>query len=208
MDGVFMFHFIKKLLIFVLVLSLFLLGTLIADKQYLNKDVLRLHVVANSDSQEDQSIKLRVKDALLDYFESNLSGITDAQAAKEFLSDHLADVQEVANKTLSTLGVTDNAKVSLTREKFGVREYDTFSLPSGMYESLRVEIGEAAGKNWWCVVFPALCSGATGEDFKATAVSSGMSSGLSNTLVEEDGYEIRFFFLDWLGKIENLLSRN
>ena len=208
MDGVFMYKRLKAIVICATIAGIIWCGMLISDKQKLHQELIRLHVVANSDSQEDQSIKLRVKDALLDYFESNLSGITDAQAAKEFLSDHLADVQEVANKTLSTLGVTDNAKVSLTREKFGVREYDTFSLPSGMYESLRVEIGEAAGKNWWCVVFPALCSGATGEDFKATAVSSGMSSGLSNTLVEEDGYEIRFFFLDWLGKIENLLSRN
>ena len=202
-----MFQFIKKLLTILTLLSLVSIGVLIADKQYLKEEILRLHVVANSDSQQDQDIKLHVKNALLAYFEENMAGITDAQTAKKYLIEHLRDFEQVANETLRSLGVTDVANVSLTKEEFDLRQYDTFSLPSGVYESLRVEIGEGAGKNWWCVVFPTLCAGATTEDFKATAASSGMNSGLSNTLAEEQGYEIRFLFLDWLGKVENFFSQ-
>ena len=202
-----MFKFIKGILTIILLLCVVFAGVFIIDKHYLRNDVLRLHVVANSDSAEDQMVKLHVKDALLAYFESSMADITDAQSAKAFLKENLSELEEVANRALISLGVTDVAKVSLTQEAFDIRQYDTFALPAGIYEALRVEIGEAAGKNWWCVAFPSLCAGATTEEFKATAISSGMGAGLSNALAGDKGYEIRFLLLDWFGKIENLISK-
>lgn len=197
-----MFKFVKKVMAIVLVLSLCGLGVLLADRQKLNKEIVRLHVVANSDSAEDQNIKLQVRDALLAYIEKNMQNITNAQQAKAYLKEHLAQLEQAANTVLCAFG-DDRAKVSLTKEAFGIRRYDTFTLPSGVYDSLRVEIGDAAGQNWWCVVFPSLCTGSCVDEFKDVAVSSGFDNDLTNTLAKQDGYEIRFFFLDCLGRLEN-----
>lgn len=202
-----MLKFVKKVMAIVLVLSLCGLGVLLADRQKLNKEIVRLHVVANSDSAEDQNIKLQVRDALLAYIEKNMQGITDAQRAKEYFGEHLVQLEETANAVLSAFGSV-RAKVSLTKEEFGIRQYDTFTLPSGVYDSLRVEIGEAAGQNWWCVVFPSLCTGSCVEEFKDIAVSSGLNDNLTNTLAEQKGYKIRFFFLDCLGRLENFFHRS
>lgn len=206
MDGVFMFKFAKKLLVIIMVLSLIGLGILLADKQCLRNGVVRLHVVANSDSEQDQQIKLCVRDALLDYIEVNMPQFSDAQSAKKYLEVHLEQLEQAANAVLDDFG-SDRARVTLKKEAFGVREYDTFTLPSGVYESLRVEIGEAKGQNWWCVIFPSLCSGACVDEFKDIAASSGFDDDLTNTLAEQEGYQIRFFFLDCLGKLENLFHR-
>lgn len=202
-----MFKFIKKVMAIILVLSFFGVGILLADKQKLNNEIVRLHVVANSDSEYDQNVKLQVRDAILGYIERNMQGITDPQQAKEYLGEHLSQLEETANAVLSAFG-SDRAKVSLTKEEFGIRQYDTFTLPSGVYNSLRIEIGEAAGRNWWCVVFPSLCTGSCVEEFKDIAVSSGFDDNLTNTLAQQDGYKIRFFFLDCLGKIENFFHRS
>lgn len=188
----------------VLVLSIFCLGVLIADKRYLRNELIRLHVVADSNSEEDQQNKLSVRDAITAYLETNMEGITDIAQAKQYLGEHLADLQNVANAALQTAGSSDRAQVYMTKEEFGVRHYDTFSLPSGVYESLRVDIGAAEGKNWWCVVFPSLCLPASTEVFQSTAVSSGFNEGLVCALSGQEGYEVRFFLLDCLGKLENL----
>ena len=186
-----------------LALMLFSIGSLLADKQTLRNDVIRLHVVANSDDPQDQQIKLSVRDAVIGYIQSNMQDVTDVEQAKAYLKSQLQDLQNVANDTLRKLGSSDFARVCLKTEEFGVRAYDTFSLPSGIYESLRIEIGDARGKNWWCVVFPSLCIPSSREEFTDTAVSAGFEQGLTNTLSQKEGYEIRFFLLDCLGKIEN-----
>jgi stage II sporulation protein R len=92
-------------------------------------------------------------------------------------------------------------------EEFSKRVYDTFSLPAGLYESLRIIIGEGEGKNWWCVVFPELCLPATSEGFEETASCAGFPDALTAALEGEEGYEIRFFLLDVLGRLENLIHR-
>ena len=94
------------------------------------------------------------------------------------------------------------AVVTFLKEKFPVREYDSFTLPSGVYESLRITIGDGEGRNWWCVVFPKLCvSAASVED---TAAGAGFSEPLTDAITQKQGYRIRFLLLDILGKIENL----
>lgn len=187
-----------------LLLALFCVGVFVADKQVLKNDLIRLHVIANSDSEADQSLKLSVRDAVITHLQKGLQDAGDTAEAKQYIQEQLEELEQVANVTLQTLGSQDNARVFLTKEAFALREYETFSLPSGVYESLRIEIGSAEGKNWWCVVFPSLCLPATVEEFRETAVLSGFDQGLANTLSGEHGYEIRFFFLDCLGKLENL----
>ncbi len=177
-----------------------------ADSQALQDKIIRLHVVANSDTQSDQNVKLQVRDAVLKSIRQDMSSIADVEAARKYLQDNLVLIENVANETLASLGCEEAARVSLCREAFEKRVYDTFALPAGIYEALRITIGAGEGKNWWCVAFPTLCIPATGEAFEAAAVESGFSEPLSKTLAGEKGYRVRFFFLDALGSIQNFLG--
>ena len=186
---------------------LFWVGGLIADRQLLRQELVRLHVVAASDSEEDQRLKLRVRGAIRESMQSDMEKLTDVEAAKAYLRENLPKIEGVANRVLREAGCTDLAAASLAVEEFSTRVYDTFSLPAGVYESLRITIGEGDGKNWWCVVFPTLCVGATNEEFAATAVGSGFDDSLTGALQQEKPYEVRFFILDCLGKIQNFFHR-
>lgn len=94
--------------------------------------------------------------------------------------------------------------MSLALEEFPTRVYDTFQLPAGLYEALRITIGEGEGHNWWCVVFPTLCVPASSEGFQETAEAAGFSDRLAGTLTRDSGgYEVRFRLLDWLGQVKN-----
>ena len=191
-----------KLAGFVLaVYLLFWCGSVLADRTALNENLIRLHVVANSDSDEDQALKLKVRDAVVQKLQETMEGFPTMEEAKAYLQEHLPELQEFVNQVIRELGFTDTAEVSLDQEAFDTRQYDTFALPAGYYEALRITIGEGRGKNWWCVVFPSLCVG-TAEEFADTAAGAGFSDTLTDTL-QSDTPEIRFFVLDWLGQIEN-----
>lgn len=207
MDGVFMKKQMKRMGICLLLAMLFWTGGLIADKQTLRRELVRLHVVGASDSAEDQQMKLRVKDAIVESLQADLQKLEDAQAAREYLQENLPKIESLANRVLEEAGCTDMAKASLAVETFSARVYDTFTLPAGVYDALRVTIGEGEGQNWWCVAFPSLCLPATSEGFEEAASCAGFPDALTAALEGEEGYEIRFFFLDLLGRIENLLHR-
>ena len=178
---------------------------IIADKQTLRNELIRLHVVAASDSEEDQALKLRVRDAVVSSLQQNMANIADADQAKAYLQENLPKIEALANQVLRSAGCPDLATVSMQLEEFTTRYYDTFALPAGIYESLRITIGDGAGQNWWCVVFPSLCVGATVEAFSDTAQCAGLSDGLTRALAGEEEYEVRFFILDALGELENFL---
>lgn len=186
---------------------LFSLGGLIADKQQLSQGIVRLHVIANSDSNEDQAQKLLVKEAIVDYLEPRMQHIQNKEQAMDYLAQSLQQLEQLANATLQSIGSVHSATVKLDKAVFNTRDYDTFSLPAGVYDALQVKIGAADGKNWWCVVFPTLCLPATDDEFAATAAVSGFDDDLSNTIRKTDGYEIRFFLLDCIGKLENFFNK-
>ena len=186
------------------IVACFWFWNLLHNKEQLRRNLIRFHVVANSDSEWDQSVKLQVRDAVIGSLQKELNALGDMEAAKAYLTENLPKIQKIANETLKALGVEQEAVVSLCREAFGKREYETFSLPAGVYESLRIVIGEGQGHNWWCVVFPSLCLPATTEGFEEVAAGAGFSEDLQNTLAKEEGYEVRFFFLDALGSLENI----
>ena len=177
---------------------------LLRDRNMLQKELIRFHVVANSDSKEDQAVKLLVRDAVIENLRSEMESITDTASAEKYLRENLPRIEEVANKTLQTLGVDMEAGVSLCKEAFQRRVYDTFTLPAGVYKALRITIGEGEGKNWWCVVFPDFCIGAVSTSFSEQAVQAGLSESLSNTLAQPDECRVRFFFLEKLGELENM----
>lgn len=171
---------------------------IVTDSQALEENFLRLHVVGASDSKEDQDVKLLVRDAVLASLEEGLDDLTDPAAAYDYVARMLPKVKEAADRCLQEAGFTDTVQVSLTEEAFPTRDYDTFSLPAGVYQALRVVIGEGEGKNWWCVVFPQLC---VGEDFVETASVAGLSPELTGTL--EGEYELRFWLLEKWGEMKN-----
>lgn len=195
--------FMKFVFVCQILLCFILAGMLLADKQALSERMIRLHVVGNSDSSLDQSIKLQVRDAIIAHLYDPLSDMQSADEAKDYIVSCICDLEDAANEALSAAGSAQKATVTFCKEAFSVRHYDTFSLPSGVYQSLRVTIGEGAGKNWWCVVFPEFCMQATVEDMRAKAVSTGFSTSLTHSLTDPD-YQISFFLLDCIGKLENL----
>ena len=200
-------NILKKLALVSLVVVLVWCGTLLADRNMLRNELIRLHVVANSDDAEAQQLKLEVRDAVLNSLQQGLCHVTDVQQAKAYLQENLPQLEKLVNKVLSEKDPHLSAQVKLQKDCFPVRNYDTFSLPAGVYESLRIVIGDGNGKNWWCVVFPELCLPATAEAFENVSASAGFSNGLAGTLSSEQNYEIRFFMLDCLGRLENFFFR-
>lgn len=195
----------KRIGICLLAAALIWTAGLIRDRNLLKEEMIRLHVVGASDSEEDQAVKLQVRDAVLASLGADLGHLTDGDAAVAYLQEQLPKIEAAANGVLEAAGFSDRVRVSLDMEAFPTRFYETFALPSGVYRTLRVVIGTGEGQNWWCVAFPGLCTGATSEEFQAAASCAGFPEELTQTLQTEESYEIRFYLLDLLGRIENLL---
>lgn len=151
-------------------------------------DTIRLHVLANSDTIEDQLLKLEVRDAILEALPSAVTRAESPQQAARALQRALPALQAAANKTLLAAHSGQTAAVRLEQFDFAAKDYGTFALPAGSYTALRVELGKAQGHNWFCVLYPALCvSGATAE--YPTAAENALVFGK---------YEVRFALLDAL----------
>lgn len=120
-------------------------------------DTVRLHILANSDSEEDQSVKLILRDAILEKYGKSLSLFESVDNAEEELSVLLPEIKTFSDGVLKDVGYDGETTVTLGEEWYDTREYENFTLPCGYYTSLRILIGEGEGKNWWCVMFPPLC---------------------------------------------------
>ena len=173
------------------------------QQQALSDKLIRLHVVAHSDEAEDQAIKLKVRDAVLQETERILDGAADPKAA---LLAQLDEIETAANACLDTEGVSERAVVTMGRELFPTREYETFALPAGTYTSLRVTIGSGQGHNWWCVVFPSICLSASMEEFDEAAEAAGLTDGEIHLITEDsDGYVLKFKSMELLQELKNFL---
>lgn len=128
-----------------------------AISENISNSVFRLHVIANSDSEEDQNLKYIVRDKLLEYMNTLTSGITSKDAAIEIAKAHEKDFYNIAKNTIKENGYAYDVKVEIGNSYFPTKYYGDISLPAGFYDSLKVEIGNASGQNWWCVMFPPLC---------------------------------------------------
>ena len=143
--------------------SIYTADTLVRQRRLARKTV-RLHVIANSDEAADQAQKLRVRDGVLACVSGLTADCETADDARKCIAAHLPEIAEAAQRVLAGSGY--DVTVSLGPETYGTRDYASFSLPAGTYPSLRVQIGEAAGKNWWCVVFPVLCMSASADELE------------------------------------------
>ena len=161
--------------------------------------VVRLHVLAVDDTDAEQALKLRVRDAVLAYLTPALEGVTDRDEARGILAEHMQGIAEAAADAAEGRKVS----VSLGPESYPLRRYEGFVLPAGTYESLRVVLGEGAGHNWWCVVFPPLCLSAADAD----RVQSVMKPDDFALITEEDGYELRFRIVELWGELQRWLVK-
>ena len=185
-------HVLELLLL--AVVGVFLLsGAVTMEAQSALADkVVRLHVLANSDSEADQALKLAVRDAVLKATELFLDEVESREEAAVVLKGQLPFLQKTAERALAEQGSAYPVEVRLENAEFPTKTYDGFALPAGEYLALRVLIGKAAGQNWWCVVFPPLCHTAASE-VPEVAVSAGLTSAQVRLITEEDGgYVLKF----------------
>lgn len=160
--------------------------------------VLRLHVIANSDSPSDQALKLEVRDAVLEEATPLLAGTDSRSAAEEALTPHLEELAQAGQAVLSAAGCDDRVTVSLADAWFPTKVYDGFSMPAGTYRALRVVIGEGRGQNWWCVVFPPLCLASVTEEVSEAAALGGLSDDQVALITGQDGgYVLKFKLIEW-----------
>ena len=158
----------------------------LGQQEELGRKVIRLHVIANSDSPEDQALKLRVRDRVLARAQEILEQSADMEQAEQALTAALPELTREARETLAAEGCTQPVQARLEPAEFPTKDYDGFSLPAGKYLALRVIIGEGRGQNWWCVLYPGLCRAACG----------GYALPEENDLVCGD-YILRLRFVDW-----------
>ena len=157
-------------------------------------DTIRLHVLANSDSEKDQKTKLAVRDDLLLTYAEVLGASRSMEEAEETVRSLLPAMREHVNGFLAARGVDYGAEITFSVEWYDTRVYESFTLPSGYYPSLRVLLGRADGKNWWCVMFPPLCLDMATEDAPADD-GLGAYSESERRLISGD-YQVRFKLLE------------
>ena len=179
----------------------------LGQQEELGRKVIRLHVIANSDSPEDQALKLRVRDRVLARAQEILEQSADMKQAEQALTAALPELTREARETLAAEGCAQPVQAQLEPAEFPTKDYDGFSLPAGKYLALRVIIGQGAGQNWWCVVFPSLCTAAACQ-WQDAGRAAGLEEDDLSLMAEEDaGYELRFRSVElwemlrqWLGK--------
>lgn len=148
----------------------------------LSDNFFRLHILANSDSEEDQNLKLKVRDNILSYMNSLIYDNLSKEEAISLTRAHLEDFQKIAEDTIRNEGYEYNVSLNIGNFYFPTKKYGNISLPAGYYDGLKIEIGKAEGQNWWCSLFPPLCF----VDISSGIIDEETENDLKNNLSEED----------------------
>ncbi|MBR2714613.1 MAG: stage II sporulation protein R [Ruminococcus sp.] len=167
----------------------------------LENDVLRLHILANSDSESDQELKLKVRDRILCDISPLYNGVKSKKEALEITEDNLSLVESIAAKVIKSSGYNYDVSASIKNKYFNTRYYENFTMPAGMYDTLEITIGDAKGKNWWCVMYPTLCVGA--------ACEKSMKDDLSDSefeVITSNEIEFRFKIVEYFERISTLFN--
>ena len=178
-----------------------------AQQQKLSGELVRLHVIAASDSDADQALKLRIRDRALMHLTPLLDRAQSVDDARAVIESELPHLEKLANDEIAAAGFDYSAAAALSPERYPTREYMGFALPAGSYLSLRITLGGGEGQNWWCVAFPTLCVPATSEGFEDVAAGAGFPDRLNEALKDLESCSIRFFLLDCMGRVENFFHR-
>ena len=194
----------KQILIFCIfiLIGMLLLGVLPTHGEAeIYDSVVRLHVLANSDSENDQALKLQVRDGVLAATAELLSDCTTREQALEVIGANLDTIRRSAQEVIEREGAGYDVTVKLCEEDYPTKNYESVCFPAGRYMSLQVCIGEAEGKNWWCVLFPGMClSAASKTDAEQAFIQAGLTPEQYKLVTESDGakYKLRFKFLEIL----------
>ena len=192
----------KRFFVLLLLLTLFIFVSALSYVNAVSEDiansVFRLHVIANSDSEEDQALKLKVRDELLSYMNTLAKDCTSKEEVVTLAKEHQEEFKEIAEQVIYNSGFSYPVTIQIGDSDFPTKTYGDISLPSGTYDALRVQIGEAKGKNWWCVMFPPLCfvdvsTGIVPDDSKKEMQES-LNDEEYDLISKTDNNEIHFKF--------------
>jgi stage II sporulation protein R len=177
--------------------------TFAAEYEHITDNVLRLHILANSDSEEDQALKLLVRDAIL----AETAGIFENAGGKEeavkAAKMAVPEIERIARKVIDEQGYDYSVSAEITTMEFDTRVYGDITMPAGEYEAIRVTIGEAEGKNWWCVMFPPLCIPAVAADETIEVFNEVLTESEKDILQNPVKYEARFFIVDLINDMKS-----
>lgn len=175
-----------------------------ADCEDIRENVLRLHVLANSDEVQDQTLKLQVRDRILSECGALFEQLQSKQQAKQVTAEWLGELQRVAQAEVTARGYDSPVDVELVNMFFDHRAYDTLELPAGRYDALRVTIGKAEGKNWWCIVYPALCLPASEVNQQTEVLETILGEHGAELVTNAENYKVEFAVVEMFEKIKNL----
>ncbi len=167
----------------------------------LRQNVLRLHIIANSDSEADQELKLKIRDAILSETGSLFANSHSLEEANLKTEQHLKNFEEIANRVINESGFGYDATATIGERFFETRHYENFTLPAGNYRSLIINLGESKGKNWWCVIYPTVCLPAASGDLRDT-----VNNKSAHIAEHSERYIIRFKIVEIFEKIKLKLS--
>lgn len=169
-------------------------------------DVLRMHVIANSDCSADQQLKLMVRDAVLERGAQLFDGTVTVDEARRKIEPHKAELEAAAREVIERAGYDYPVSVNVVNEYFATRCYGSLTMPAGRYTAVKVVIGEGAGHNWWCVIFPSLCVPATTDGFADAAAAGGFSDAEIGLMTRANGaYTVKFRSLELLQALKKYL---
>ena len=188
--------FMKVLICVTLISVLFSTVSFESSCRMLESDVLRLHILANSDADYDQKLKISVRDAILEKVSPLFDDVKTKEQAKSIVVENIDRIRTIASEVIKRYGYNYCVDVSIRKEFFDTRYYDDFTMPAGVYDTLLITIGEGSGKNWWCVVYPSLCVGASSQQ----SMKDSLSDDEYNVITTEK-YEFRFRIVEFFKKI-------
>ena len=200
----------KKILLIIfaalLALTLYFGIELAVDAKEIYDGTIRLHILAESDSEQDQALKLTVRDALLIMVAEWTADAADKDESEAILQNRLAEIEAIAESVLAEEGYPADVQATLTTEYYPTRAYEGVRLPAGEYTSLQVKIGRAEGKNWWCVLFPNLCTSSARAE--KAMVETGFSKNQIRLLTDDESprYTIRFRIVEGISKLGRTLK--
>ncbi len=193
---------LKMIVILIVLFSIFIFtcaySYVSAISPNLYNSVFRLHVIANSDSEEDQNLKYIVRDNLLNYMNDNCKSLTNKNDIIQYAQNHITELKKIAENTIHDKGFNYSVTVEIGNFEFPTKKYGDITFPAGFYDSLRIKIGKSSGKNWWCVMFPPLCFIDTTNGIVSDSSKEALQENLSDEnymiVSESDNSSIAFKF--------------
>ncbi|SCH01426.1 stage II sporulation protein R [uncultured Ruminococcus sp.] len=174
-----------------------------SDCGEIREQVLRLHILANSDSEEDQQLKLAVRDRILEESGELFETLGSKTEAEDSVKEHLAQIEEIARQEIEGQGYSYPVKAECVNMFFDTRVYEDFTLPAGQYDAVRITIGEAKGHNWWCVLYPMMCLPAAQPK---EALEETFTASQTEIIENSDDYQIEFATVELIEKLKDWLS--